>query len=783
MLRPKQEAAQKPYPGVEPGDFVYVRHASRGPIAVKVLAMGQHGLQGECDMKGRHKVLWGDVLGHKARMLHRLTVVDQGADGAIVQDAKGKRRYLQGEVPVAEEPKPKPLRTAAAATKDMDDPLTGGMARLTKAAVVHIPDDAAVLFFKADGPAFKPRVGDTVEFMTDRQTGKGPSSGRVTDVSSDGQTAMISHSDAAHDAYECPYVEVHQFVPSLRHWMLKAGMIANQPGLTLKDVTDKAGHQTKRWVRSVKPQPKERQPSAGGEAEKPALKHGDVASFRHGDVQGEGRIIASGADGVTLQDKDGREHHVRHEHLTGPAKPGPTAEGEGATPAGEQAKPAAPAKPTDGTAETANPPPLFPADAVSKLPAKANQPVKDEAELYEKSGEALGQLQEWLDKGKGVAAQLGYETMSKGMEDVDWSKPGGMLFIAPLKGKKRAAEKVASDYGGDWSQLRDVVRCSIAVDTLDDLKGCLGALQKSGLKLAMQPKDRFHKPLPCGYRDLLMNVEFGNGLIGEVQLHVKPMLAAKEEGHQHYEVERTLLAKGEENWTDEDKAKVEAAHAAQVEIYGNAWKASIGGAAEGGELRKAMTAAAYDFVDHDGATFRRRRGKVSWAVDDVLHGDKWEPYTGDALEAGQFGDSIDAPENAGGESGDGGEPMEKAASILLLKAVVNDPGKDDGWIGVDFDGTLAHYDGWQGEGHVGEPIGPMVDRVRQWIAEGRDVRIVSARASAPASVKAIKAWCMQHLGTNLPVTDRKDHAMRELWDDRCVQVTPNTGQRADGVSG
>jgi len=26
-----------------------------------------------------------------------------------------------------------------------------------------------------------------------------------------------------------------------------------------------------------------------------------------------------------------------------------------------------------------------------------------------------------------------------------------------------------------------------------------------------------------------------------------------------------------------------------------------------------------------------------------------------------------------------------------------------GWVGVDLDGTLAHYDGWKGADHIGEP--------------------------------------------------------------------------------
>lgn len=115
-----------------------------------------------------------------------------------------------------------------------------------------------------------------------------------------------------------------------------------------------------------------------------------------------------------------------------------------------------------------------------------------------------------------------------------------------------------------------------------------------------------------------------------------------------------------------------------------------------------------------------------------------------------------------------------------------------GWIGVDLDGTLAQYGGWQGETHIGSPIVPMVTRVKAWRAAGIDVRIFTARVAeaavnldgtrheVTAVVDAIQRWCVEHIGEALPVTNRKDFAMVELWDDRCVQVVPNTGLRADG---
>lgn len=103
-----------------------------------------------------------------------------------------------------------------------------------------------------------------------------------------------------------------------------------------------------------------------------------------------------------------------------------------------------------------------------------------------------------------------------------------------------------------------------------------------------------------------------------------------------------------------------------------------------------------------------------------------------------------------------------------------------GWIGVDLDGTLAHYDGWRGEDHIGDPIPLMLDRVKRWIADGVEVRIFTARAFVPSQVPFVEAWLEKHGISGLKVTNVKDFAMVELWDDRCVQIIPNTGRRADG---
>ena len=104
------------------------------------------------------------------------------------------------------------------------------------------------------------------------------------------------------------------------------------------------------------------------------------------------------------------------------------------------------------------------------------------------------------------------------------------------------------------------------------------------------------------------------------------------------------------------------------------------------------------------------------------------------------------------------------------------------WIGVDFDGTLAKYDGWSHE--LGEPIPLMLERVRIWLDEGRRVKIMTARVSKTTrdTTKdveqqriAIENWCSKYLGRRLEVTCEKDYGMIQLWDDRAVTVQTNTG--------
>jgi hypothetical protein len=670
-------------PALERGDSVYARHPRHGAVVVRVVATGKDGYTAEDGTGKRHKLLHETYLGHKVRVVPALKMVDQGADGALVEDSRGMRRFIKGELP---QPEPAEPSGGKKATGQPDDPLIGGLNLLKKALMPMGPlalPDGMVLMLKAAKPKPAPRGGHA--------------------------------------------------------------------GLSQKRITDRTGRTENRWVRTMPDQAKKRQrkpedpassdkPVKTGEMkDRPVHKHGDTVTFRHGDVEGHGKIVGSGADGVTVQTEDGREHQVRHDALEPPPSypekkpdqddkaylkehadklPSPRhvpedherffnmgagtktvpidkivssktdAENEqggrnapkfmmaayhgkvakrdpvkvekqpdgtykvvdgngtftGAKAAGWKALPVEVTNEGDGDVK-----PLFDETQTSGLPDTAAQPVKSQEELFGLAPEALAAMQEWLDKGKGVASQLGYQTMTAAPEDADMTQPGGMLFIAPVKSAKRSAEKVELDYGGDWSKLVDPVRASIAVDSYDELHQTIEALQASGMKLARKPKDRFAKPTPVGYRDALLNVTLPNGLVGELQLHVKAMLIAKAEGHHHYEVERSLGAKKDVALSNTDRAKLQAAIDSQTKIYEAAWQDSIGGSSQGSEgmMGKALDPEGYTFFEHDNAHFRRLNKPPFREIDDVLHGKKWVPYKGDKLEPAMFGDECADPLGGG----------------------------------------------------------------------------------------------------------------------------------------
>lgn len=107
---------------------------------------------------------------------------------------------------------------------------------------------------------------------------------------------------------------------------------------------------------------------------------------------------------------------------------------------------------------------------------------------------------------------------------------------------------------------------------------------------------------------------------------------------------------------------------------------------------------------------------------------------------------------------------------------------------VDLDSTLAYYDGWVDPLYIGEPITLMVNKVKNFIKQGKKVIIFTARITESYSGRelsqkeifdidqAIKSWCELHIGKRLLVTNKKTLYAEAIYDDRAIQVDKNTGK-------
>ena len=110
------------------------------------------------------------------------------------------------------------------------------------------------------------------------------------------------------------------------------------------------------------------------------------------------------------------------------------------------------------------------------------------------------------------------------------------------------------------------------------------------------------------------------------------------------------------------------------------------------------------------------------------------------------------------------------------------------WIGFDLDGTLATYGQESYDPKfIGEPISDMIRILKAYLFCGQNCKIFTARVATPGGTwiekkdaleaeEIIKIWCKKHVGLELPVTCQKDQFMSHFYDDRAIQVEPNTGK-------
>lgn len=113
--------------------------------------------------------------------------------------------------------------------------------------------------------------------------------------------------------------------------------------------------------------------------------------------------------------------------------------------------------------------------------------------------------------------------------------------IGPRKARDRVLAKAANDYNEleapSTSYVLDLVRCTAYFDDPMTLALCFDILDVLGD--IVRVKNRFIKPGPHGYRDMMLNIRMSNSHIAEIQLGFDSLMILKEWMHPNYALART----------------------------------------------------------------------------------------------------------------------------------------------------------------------------------------------------------------------------------------------------
>ncbi len=147
--------------------------------------------------------------------------------------------------------------------------------------------------------------------------------------------------------------------------------------------------------------------------------------------------------------------------------------------------------------------------------------------------------------------------------------------IPPTKTMERAAEKVAKDYGGDWTRITDIARGSVVATSVPDLTTAYDTFQSQvDIK---KIKNRFKDTKEDGYRDLSVVVQVpGTEILGEVQFHVEQIQNVKMgEGHDIYEQIQAIERKT--GRTSDDEERLKELKAKSRSLYDEAYASALSG--------------------------------------------------------------------------------------------------------------------------------------------------------------------------------------------------------------
>lgn len=155
------------------------------------------------------------------------------------------------------------------------------------------------------------------------------------------------------------------------------------------------------------------------------------------------------------------------------------------------------------------------------------------------------------------------------------SVPGARAAITNIKGTERAAQKTILEYDGDPSRVKDLLRTTFAVQSMDDVPTVLekvSAQYGEFIKFRNLLDPSVGSFDDSGYRDITAVVMI-NGTMAEIQINMPKMLLAKEKYHGHYEVIREYrgMLKVGQTLTDDQFAELNRLNDEMVSGYEAVW--------------------------------------------------------------------------------------------------------------------------------------------------------------------------------------------------------------------
>lgn len=152
---------------------------------------------------------------------------------------------------------------------------------------------------------------------------------------------------------------------------------------------------------------------------------------------------------------------------------------------------------------------------------------------------------------------------------------GATAKLVPLKAPEKAANKIIHDYGGDPTRIKDILRATINVRTIDEADAAIASIYQ---RFKVQPTGGRNllrdgvEPMEGGYRDAKFNVDI-NGHIAEIQVNVPEMVEAKAKAHDLYN-QHTALKQAAHGrlFTPEEQAESSRLIAGQEAHYLPAWE-------------------------------------------------------------------------------------------------------------------------------------------------------------------------------------------------------------------